>query len=69
MPPKSPQRSKLKSYAKFCSTAVVTLFLSSGLGGGSGGPGGLPKEGHWIMVYEYRYGHGYKKRKDQRTEF
>ena len=42
-----------------------TVFLSSGLEGGSGG---LPKGEHWIMVYEYRYEHGYEKRKDQRTE-
>ena len=30
--------------------------------------GGLPKEEHWIMVYEYKYEYGYEKRKDQRTE-
>ena len=37
MPPKLPHTSKLKFQAKSCSTAVVTVFLSSsGLGGGQG---------------------------------
>ena len=45
---------------------MVTIFLSSsGLGGGSGG---LSKGGYWTMVYEYRYEHGYEKRKDHRAE-
>ena len=48
-----------------CSTAVVTVFLSSsGLGGDEGGARGSIQGGHWIMVYEY----GYEKRKDRRTE-
>ena len=38
------------------------------LKGSERGSGGLTKEGHWIMVYEYGYKYGYEKRKDHRTE-
>ena len=38
------------------------------MGGASGGPRGLSKEEHWIMVYEYGYEYGFKKRKDQTTD-
>ena len=43
----------------------LSICLSDGgPGGGSRGPQGLSKEGHWAMVYEY----GYEKQKDHRTE-
>ena len=31
---------------------------------GQGVQGGLSKGEHWIMVCEYRYEHGYEKKKD-----